>query len=1134
MTQGYGIVRVERIEDPRPKSQVIARKGQGKSGGGSGGITTPHQPQEMPNTLRSRAAVKILELLSEGPIWGFVPQGNQSSIWQSVYLDGTAVADLSGNFNFALRAGDFRYGFPGQSNIPGYSETESEVSVGVMCQPFVPVVRSVDLPVTAIRYKVRIPALYENESDGDVVQASIAYAFDVSINGGTWTNLVTERIAGKTMSPYERAVHVYIPGGDSATTLDIRIERIDPASPSNRSAEIIFQGFTQIIYDHMAYDDSAVVSMTVNAEEFQSVPQRSYLIKGLMMQIPTNYDGHTHGYSGDWDGTFYTQWTNNPAWVLYNLMVNERWGLGRFLDVSGIDKWSFYEAAVFNDGWMSNFNEVRYTCNCVINTRQDAYALLQSVASSMIAQLYYSNGTVFLVQDRPLTTPVRLFGPADVEKGLFDYTSSDVRSAFNAVPVMWNDPADDYKPAVELVQDNPLVAQQGYREAPQQQMFGCTSKGQAIRWGRWFIYTNQFETEVVAFKTGIENADIRPGDLIAINDPSRAGARLSGRILSTSGDQVTFDKLPDFETTVTIWQIYVTIGSAAEGEDPTVIVLTPVAWVDEANAVLQVSGIPVGGIPPGSMWLARSTDAEPTHWRVAQIRDTDNGAYEITATEYHVEKFSYIERGVLVPPPPFSLIPSGPLHPPTNLTLSEFIYRDATGTPQFGIVLSWSASTDPRVQRYQLEMSGPSGDYRRYAQISGVAQEVLNMRHGEWTVVLLAFDNIGRRAPPVTLTFIPVGLTALPQPPSALYLAPQGALTTVTWVPTGEIDVAYYWLKWSPLTDGSATWLRATTSIARVPYNATEIVTPTRAGTYMIKAIDALGQESELWAEAIQLVQRTERVHVIDLPQEPDWTGDRGLYWHQNVDQLWVPPPDAPEAVPDGVFPGDRAVALNKTPTRVAVYTFPASVDLGMVTAGVSATAMVEAFGAFFGTVMADWVTLTSVDPLASGAGNTMSSWIPLASAVPLAMGGSSEFDAHIEMRVSQDGVTFEDWFPLKSTIITGREFEFRLVGVIYDLLTTLRAVSVSVTIEVPLRNLQGDDVALNAVTGALTVTYPIPFMVTPTVQITARQSLSAGGNIVITASDETHFTVQHRNAAGANVGGGSIDYFVQGYGGHA
>src|SRR5262249_55524227 len=214
-----------------------------------------------------------------------------------------------------------------------------------------------------------------------------------------------------------------------------------------------------------------------------------------------------------------------------------------------------------------------------INTRQDAYTVLNAVASSMLGQLYFANGTVFLAQDRRQEQPTRLFGPADVVDGIFDYTGADYRSRWTAVPVAWVDPDDNYNQAIELVQDPMLVAQQGYRESPQQMAFGCTSRGQAIRFGRWLIYTSQFETEVVTFKIGLESADIRPGERIAVSDPSRAGARLAGRLLEDDGDYtVTLDQTPVvMAAEPSDWQIFVTVGSAADAVKPTVIALQVVA-----------------------------------------------------------------------------------------------------------------------------------------------------------------------------------------------------------------------------------------------------------------------------------------------------------------------------------------------------------------------------------------------------------------------------------------------------------------------------------------------------------------------------------------------------------------------------
>jgi len=272
---------------------------------------------------------------------------------------------------------------------------------------------------------------------------------------------------------------------------------------------------------------------------------------------------------------------------------------------------------------------------------------------------------------------------------------------------------------------------------------------------------------------------------------------------------------------------------------------------------------------------------------------------------------------------------------------------------------------------------------------------------------------------------------------------------------------------------------------------------------------------------------------VVDEAEQPDWLGDLGTNWHRHAPQLLLPPPAEPEPVPPGVFPGDRALALNQTPMRLDTYGFFHALDLGMV-CNVSMVALVEGYGSLLGRTMSTWVPLASATPyIGAGAAGSMATWVPLAAAKPLAMDRSTEWDAHIEMRVSQDGVAFNDWTPLKSTLIAGRAFEWRLVGSVYDLKTTARITRAEVIVEVPSRSIRGDDAVLDD-TGHLTVTYARDFLETPSVQLTARQSLAPGGNIVLVDSDAHHFKVEHRDAAGAPTAGGSIDYFVQGYGGYS
>lgn len=1073
---------------------TVVSKGGGKGGAG-GGQTSTHVAVEAPNTLRSRSTARILEVLSEGPVKGLA-----TGDMRSVYLDKTPILNADMSANFSVPQYYFRDGGPDQEPIPGFPAAEAEVAVGVEMQYAVGVVRAVSPGISAIRYKVRVQALYTQTKEGDVNPSRVEYTAELRLGAGPWLPYIYEGIDGKTMSPYERAIRIPVPVTDEA--ISIRLTRTTPPPPdSSTSNTLFFSSFTEIVDGKLKYDDTALAAMTVDAQYFPNVPQRAYLLDGIICRVPVNYDPIARTYAGDWDGTFKLAWTDNPAWHLYEVLTNERFGVGRDIDTAAADKWSFYECAVYNDGLVPDGlggggMEPRFTCNCVINTRQDAFTLLNAIASNMHAALYYANGTIFIVQDREQTTPERLFSPANVENGLFDYAGTDYRSLVNAVNVTWNNPDENYDPVVELVTDPDLVAQQGYREKGET-MFGCTVRGQSIRHGRWLIYTAQFETELVTFRTGLENADVRPGQLIAINDPSRAGARLGGRTLADdSADGLTLDSsVPGIAVG---WTIYLTIGAT--------VIATTVATVTD-GAHMTVTGKPAE-VPAGTMWLAASDVVEPTPWRVVVVKDNGSFVYEIMAAQYSPGKYPYVDLGVLIPPPPYSIFPTGPLAGPTDPHVREYIYQDASGLPQFGIILSWDYSPDSRVAYYIVEMKGPGADYRRFTNIVGVSIDVPRMRQGSWAVTICAVDNIGRKSLPLSYTFNTIGLTAKPGPPSALYVAPEGNLVHLNWVQTAEIDVAYWWVKWSPKFGSAATWERATTIAPRVSRLTVQMTTPQRAGTYFVKAVDSLGQESVGYASAELVAQENHLNTIWTINEQPTWGGALGL-WIVDDTQLWLQPPLEPEPIPPGVYPGDRALALNATPTRVAVYAF-----LGGFSAGSPTQFHVEANLYAYGTLVDD----------------VMAFWEPLAVAVPLARGSSSQWDGHIEARLSQDGATWGEWFPIKSSILTAKSIELRLVGSIYDLETTIKVIEAGVVIEVPNRSLVGNDVFVDA-SGNAVIWYNPGFYNTPTVQITARQNVVAGGSVVITLSDNAHFEVQHRNAAGVGVPGASFDYLVQGYG---
>jgi predicted phage tail protein len=1087
-----GFREYEQIRDG-VRFHVVSHKGGGKGGSG-GGNTSTHAPSEAPNTLRSKATARILEVLSEGPIKGLV------NGLQSVYLDKTPIENPDGSRNFTVDQFQFRHGDPEQDVIEGFAAGEAEVSVGVEMKDTIPVVRRITAGVDAVRLKTRVNALYYQSPTGDVQGTGVSYVVEWNIGGAGWVFVARVTISGKTMSPYERALRVQLP--KTSQTIDIRLTKDAGPTGAQYANTLYFSAYTEIVDGTLYYPDTALAGMVIDAQYFPNVPTRGYHIYGRLCQIPTNYDPVARTYTGDWDGTFKSDYTNNPAWVLYDLLLNTRFGTGADLTPANVDKWGLYECAKYNDGMVPDGKgtgglEPRFTCNVPITTREDAYKVLNAVASCMRALLYASNDTIYVVQDRPILEWDRLFTPSNVTDGLFDYTSTDYRSKFNAASVTWNDPSQNYTPAVQLVNDPELISTQPYRDT-QANAYACTVQGQAIRHGRWLIYTGQEEDEVVSFKTALENADVRPGYGILIQDPSRAGARLGGRTLEQPAKNVLKFDAPA-PGILAGWKVYVTIGNA--------VVETTVAEVVDETLV-KVTGLTDGIVPAASNWLAHDSTVEPTTWRVAAIKENGKNVYEILATKYAPGKFEYVDNGVKIPPPDYSTIPTGPLGNGTDLGLKEYIYLDNAGVPQFGVVLSWTPSTDSRVAYYMVELKGPADDYRKYGQIVGTSVDVALMRSGIWEVMLTAVDNLGRRSIPLSGSFNTVGLTAKPTAPYALYGSVNGSWLDLEWLPTDEIDVLYYWIQYSPKTDGTAVWAESTSVTTRVSRNTTRVTVPARIGTYFIKTIDSLGQESATAASVIIYRDVRPPHQIANLMEQPAWAGTKNL-WVKNGNYLELPPPAVPEVVPPDIYPGTRGISVHGDPTRYSYYYFANSLDQGAV-GNILAHAAVQAFGSY--------------------GDNSMSTWVPLAAAQPLAMGASNAWDVAIEIRGTQDGVNWGPWRPTTATSVDVRAIQVRLIGMLYDTQTTLRMSVAECRVDVPDRYLGANNVPFDGV-GRATVVYSTGFYATPNIQFTGFATANQGTQIVIISSDKHGFTAEQRRDNGTPVGGGSFNWLAAGYG---
>jgi len=450
-------------------------------------------------TLRSKAFARILDLICEGEIEGLV-DGKKS-----IYLDGTPVQSADGTTNFQDVEYVTRNGTNAQTYIPGIPAAENEVTVSAEVTNALSLVRTItNSEVNAFRIRVATPALFRQKDDGSLADEQIDFRVEVQPSGGSYSTVKNFTFNGKTTQEYERSYELQLTGD---APWNIRLTRLTSDNTDNPRIQnrSYWQSYTEIINQKLRYPNSALASLKFNSEYFDSIPSRAYDVKLLKVKVPSNYNPVTRAYTGIWDGTFKTEkaWTDNPAWCFYDLLTNTRYGLGNYLSEAQVDKWGLYSIARYCDELVGNGEggtEPRFTCNIYIQSRKEAFNVIQDFASIFRGMVYWSAGQLTATQDSP-ADPVALFTPANIEDGSFNYSGSAAKARHTVALVTWNDPEDQYKQKVEYVEDAVGIARYGVSET-EITAIGCTSRGQANRVGRWLLFSEQYETETVSFTTG--------------------------------------------------------------------------------------------------------------------------------------------------------------------------------------------------------------------------------------------------------------------------------------------------------------------------------------------------------------------------------------------------------------------------------------------------------------------------------------------------------------------------------------------------------------------------------------------------------------------------------------------------------
>uniref|UniRef100_UPI003D6E22A0 phage tail protein n=1 Tax=Enterobacter kobei TaxID=208224 RepID=UPI003D6E22A0 len=624
--------------------------------GRKGGSSSSRTPTEQPDDLQSVAKAKILVALGEGEFAGQLTG-------KDIYLDGTALENADGSQNFSGVTWEFRAGTQAQKYIQGIPGTENEISVGTEVSSATAWTRTfTNTQLSAVRLRLKWPSLFKQEDDGDLVGYSVNYAIDLQTDGGTWQTILNTSVTGKTTSGYERSHRIDLPQAGSTWT--IRLRKITSDANSAKIGDTMtLQSFTEVIDAKLRYPNTALLYIEFDSSQFNgSIPQISCEPRGRVIRVPDTYDPETRTYSGTWTGTFKWAWTDNPAWIFYDLVVSDRFGLGHRLTAANIDKWTLYQVAQYcdqmvPDGKGGNGTEPRYTCNVYIQDRNDAYTVLRDFAAIFRGMTYWGGDQIVALADMPRDVDYS-YTRANVVGGRFTYSSSTTKSRYTTALVSWSDPGNAYADAMEPVFEQALVARYGFNQL-EMTAIGCTRQSEANRKGRWGILTNN-KDRVVSFDVGLDGNIPQPGYIIAVADELLSGKVMGGRISAVNGRVIKLDRVAD----------------AAAGDR---LILNLPSGASQSRTIQAVNGESVTVTTAYSetpqaeaVWVVESDELYAQQYRVVSVSDNDDGTFSITGAWHDPDKYARIDTGAIIDQRPVSVIPPGNQSPPSNIVISSF------------------------------------------------------------------------------------------------------------------------------------------------------------------------------------------------------------------------------------------------------------------------------------------------------------------------------------------------------------------------------------------------------------------------------------------------------------------------------
>jgi len=810
----------------------IVGAGGGGGGGGKGGGGEQRTPTEASDNLNSTQYANLVDLISEGEIEG-LKDGHKS-----IFINNTPLQNADGSYNFQNVTVYTRNGTQAQTYIPIASEVEDEKPVGVQVQQATPVVRSItDSNINAARVTITVPQLQLFTDQGDIEGTSVQLQIAVQYNSGGYTTVVDDTIAGRTADSYQRDYLVNLSG---AFPVNIKVTRLTADSSSAKLVNAFnWTSYTEIVYAKLRYPNSALVAIRVDAEQFSSIPNRSYLVRGIKVRIPNNATvDSTNGrltYSGVWSGTFgAAAWTTDPAWILFDLLTSTRYGFGDHIQTTQLDKWAFYSASQYcgelvPDGFGSF--EPRFSCNINIQTSEQAYKLINDMCSVFRAMPYWSTGALTVSQDKPADTNY-LFTLANVSEDGFSYQGSSRKTRPTVAVVSYLD-LNTRDIAYEVVEDQPGISKYGVIKT-EISAFACTSRGQASRIGDWLLYSERYESEVVTFTASIDaGVVVRPGQIIEVSDPTRAGNRRGGRINAATINSVTVDDATGLAVAPTA----------------TLSVILPTGTV-ESHGITSVIGNVISLATPlstapnaNSIWIFQTSNIQTSTWRVLTVSEQEGAQYAISALAYNASKYEYIERGAELQPRDVTDLNVIPVAP-TNLQATETLY-ELNGRALAKLIISWQSVVG--VNEYRVRWRPQNGNWTSSTQ-ARPDYEILDTTAGVYEVQVYSLNAALRQSvEPASLTVQAFGKTAPPVAVAGLSLIPiDEASAILSWNRSTELDVILggkVLIRHNVVLTG-AVWEESNEIVPAAGGNQTQKQVPLLEGTYLVKFEDDGGRRS--------------------------------------------------------------------------------------------------------------------------------------------------------------------------------------------------------------------------------------------------------------------------------------------------